>query len=174
MGAFRHFLIVVAVAFIFRWMWKSSRSQKASVESGRLIFPPGLPIRIFVWSLGIIMAFLALLTTFREGPNDGPNAWWVPLGFVGLFALAPLMYPPVLVIDVSGIESRSRFGANKKILWHEIASLHYNTGIRKFKIRSRDGRTIAHAGLNVDQARFTEEIQRRTGLDVKVDAELFP
>jgi len=70
----RHVLVVVAVALVFRWMWRSSRSEKATLESGRLVFPPALPIRIFVWLFGIVLGGLVLLTSYRHSSDE----WWVP------------------------------------------------------------------------------------------------
>jgi len=160
----RHVLVVVAVALVFRCMWRSSRSEKATLESGRLVFPPALPIRIFVWLFGIVLGGLVLLTSYRHSSDE----WWVPWEFLAFFALVPLMYPPVLVIDVDGVESKSRFGRDKKIAWHDVASLHYNRGNHQFKIRSSDGRAITHAGLNVDRELFRDEVQERTRLPMKV------
>ena len=160
----RHVLVVLLVALVSRWMWKSSLTEKATPESGRLVFPPALPIRIFVWLFGPVLAGLVLLTSYRHSQDE----WWVPLAFLAFFTLLPLMYPPVLVIDLDGVECKSRFGRDKKIAWHDVASLHYNRGNKQFKIRSSDGRGITHAGFNVDPEVFRDEVQKRTRLPMKV------
>jgi len=47
MGPLRHFLIVVVIGVVCRWLWKSSLNERASVEAGRTVFPPTRAIRIF-------------------------------------------------------------------------------------------------------------------------------
>ena len=164
MEAVRHVLIGIAVLAIFGWMWRSSRAERATAESGRMLFPPALPIRIFVSIFGIVLAFLVLLTSYRHRPDE----WWVPFAFLGFFALVPLMYPPTLVIDVDGVESRGRFGYTKKVLWSDVVSLQYNSGNKQFKVRDRYGRVITHAGFNVDGETFRNQIHRCTRLPMKV------
>ncbi|PYY19588.1 MAG: hypothetical protein DMG62_24465 [Acidobacteria bacterium] len=164
MGFVSHGLIVIAVAVIFAWMWRSSRSERATPESGRMLFPAALAIRIFVWAFGIVLAFLVAFTTYRHRPQE----WWVPCAFFGFFALVPFMYPPLLVVDVDGVETRGRFGRTRKILWPDVTSLQYNTGNRQFKIRDRHGHTVTHAGFNVDGETFRKEVQRCTRLPMKV------
>src|SRR5262249_61613124 len=85
MGFVSHGLIAIAVVGIFAWMWRSSRSEKAKPESGRMLFPAALAIRIFVSTFGVVLAFLVVLTTYRHRPDE----WWVPFAFLGLFALVP-------------------------------------------------------------------------------------
>jgi hypothetical protein len=69
---------------------------------------------------------------------------------------------------VDGIGSRSWFGREKKIHWHDVASLHLNLGNRQFAVRANDGRKITHAGFNADPVRFQAEVQSRTRLPMKI------
>lgn len=39
MGVLRHLLIIVIIGVVFRWLWKSSLNERASIEIGRMVFP---------------------------------------------------------------------------------------------------------------------------------------
>ena len=165
MNPFGHILTAAVLAIIFRWLWKSSAIEKATIESGRKIFPPTRAIRLLASSLGIVFAVLQLWSSYSV---HKPAERWVPYLFLVFLALVPLMVPPVLYIEVMGIGSRTWFGSEKKIRWEDIASLHYNTGNKQFSVRDNNGRKITHAGFNADGDMFREEIHRRTRLPMKI------
>jgi len=165
MNPFGHILTAAVLAIIFRWLWKSSAIEKATIESGRKIFPPTRAIRLLASSLGIVFAVLLLWSSYSV---HKPAERWVPYLFLVFLALVPLMVPPVLYIEVMGIGSRTWFGSEKKIRWEDIASLHYNTGNKQFSVRDNNGRKITHAGFNADGDMFREEIHRRTRLPMKI------
>jgi len=165
MDAFRHILTAAVLAIIFRWLWKSSAIEKATVESGRKIFPPTRAIRLLASSLGIVFAVLLLWSSYSV---HKPEERWVPYLFLVFLALVPLMYPPVLTIEVDGIGSRTWFGSEKKIRWEDIAGLYYNTRNKQFSVRDNNGRKITHAGFNVDGEMFRDKIHKRTRLPMKI------
>ena len=165
MGVFRHLLILVVIGVVFRWLWYSSLKDRASVEPGRLVFPPTRAIRILIVVGGVVFTSFFLLSWFAQRK---PEDWWVPYLFLGFVALHLCMYPPVLSIEVDGIASRSWTGREKKIRWEDVASLHYNIGNKLFTVRSSDGCKINHAGFNADRNLFQHEIQQRTRLPLKV------
>jgi hypothetical protein len=96
-----------------------------------------------------------------------PDEWWVPYLFLGFTLLVVLAYPPLLTIEVDGVESRNWRGTVKKIRWEEIASLHYNSGNNQFTVRDKQRRQITHAVFNVDPEEFRVEIQRKTRLPLQ-------
>src|SRR6266542_1930504 len=53
MAALRHLLSVVVIGVVFRWLWKSSLNEHASVEAGRTVFPPTRAIRILAVFFGV-------------------------------------------------------------------------------------------------------------------------
>src|SRR6266852_5397539 len=53
MGALRHLLIVVVIGVVFRWLWKSSLNEHASVEAVRTVFPPTRAVRILAVLFGV-------------------------------------------------------------------------------------------------------------------------
>jgi len=165
MGAFRHILIAVVVGVVFRWLWKSSVNEHASMEPGRTVFPPTRAIRILTVLGGVIFTSLFLWCWFAQRK---PDEWWVPYLFLGFIALDLCIYPPVLSIEVDGIASRSWMGREKKIRWEDVASLHYNIGNKQFSVRASDGRRITHTGFNADQTLFLHEIHQRTRLPLRV------
>ncbi len=165
MDAFRHILTAAVLAIIFRWLWKSSAIEKATVESGRKIFPPTQAIRLLTSSVGIVFAVLLIWSSYSVYK---PSERWVPYLFLVFLALVPLMYPPVLTIEVDGIGSRTWFGSEKKIRWEDIAGLYYNTRNKQFSVRDNNGRKITHAGFNVDGEMFRDEIHKRTRLPMKI------
>ncbi len=165
MNPFGHILTAAVLAIIFRWLWKSSAIEKATIESGRKIFPPTRAIRLLASSLGIVFAVLLLWSSYSV---HKPAERWVPYLFLVFLALVPLMVPPVLYIEVMGIGSRTWFGSEKKIRWEDIASLHYNTGNKQFSVRDNNGRKITHAGFNADGDMFRDEIHKRTRLPIKI------
>jgi len=165
MNPFGHILAAAVLAIIFRWLWKSSAIERATVESGRKIFPPTRAIRLLASSLGIVFAVLLIWSSYSV---HKPAERWVPYLFLVFLALVPLMVPPVLYIEVMGIGSRTWFGSEKKIRWEDIASLHYNTGNKQFSVRDNNGRKITHAGFNADGDMFRDEIHKRTRLPIKI------
>ncbi len=165
MGILRHLFIVVVIGIVFRWLWKSSLNEHASIESGRTVFPPTRAIRILAVSLGLAFTTLFVWSWYSVRK---PDEWWVPYLFLGFVALSLFIYPAVLSIEVDGIGSRSWLGHEKKIRWEDVASLQYNTGNRQFVVRANDGRKITHAGFNVEPGLFQNEIQTRTRLPMKI------
>ena len=165
MGAFRHILTAVVLVIVFRWLWISSALERATVESGRKIFPPTRAIRLLTTSFGIVFAVLLLWSSYSVRQ---PNERWVPYLFLVFLVVVLIMYPPVLTIEVDGIGSHAWFGSEKKIRWEDIASLHYNTGNNQFSVRDTSGRKISHAGFNVDGGIFLNEIRGRTRLPLKI------
>ena len=165
MGVLRHLFILAVFAVVFRWLWKSSVNERASVESGRTFFPPTRTIRILVVLLAVAFTSFFLWSWFAVRK---PDEWWVPYIFLGFLALTLFIYPPVLSIEVDGIMSRSWLGSEKKIRWEDIASLRYNTGNKQFTVCANDGRKINHLGLNAEPSLFQHEIQKRTRLPLKV------
>jgi hypothetical protein len=165
MGALRHFLIVVVIGVVFRWLWKSSLNEHAEVQAGRTVFPPTRAIRILAVFFGLAFTSLFLWSWFAV---RRPDEWWVPYLFLVFLVLSLCIYPPVLSIEVDGIGSRSWFGSEKKIRWEDVASLRYNTGNKQFTVCANDGRKITHAGFNAEPFMFQSEIQKRTRLPMKL------
>lgn len=165
MGVLRHLFILAVFAVVFRWLWKSSVNERASVESGRTVFPPTRAIRILVVLLVVAFTSFSLWSWFAVRK---PDEWWVPYLFLGFLVLTPFIYPPVLSIEVDGIVSRSWRGSEKKIRWEDVVSLRYNTGNKQFTVCAADGRKINHVGFNAEPALFQHEIQKRTRLPMKV------
>lgn len=165
MSVFRHILTAAVLAIVFRWLWISSALERATVESGRKIFPPTRAIRLLTASCGIVFAVLLLWSSYSARK---PDEWWVPYLFLVFLVLVPFMYPAVLTIEVDGIASRTWFASEKKIRWEDIASLHYNTGNKQFSVRDNAGRKITHNGFNADAGTFLNEIRERTRLPLKI------
>ncbi len=148
MGALRHLLIVVVIGVVFRWLWKSSLNEHASVEAVRTVFPPTRAVRILAVLFGVAFTCLFLWSWFAVRK---PDEWWVPYLFLGFVALSLCIYPPVLSIEVDG-----------------IGCLRYNTGNKQFTVCANDGRKITHAGFNAEPGLFQNEIQKRTRLPLKL------
>ena len=165
MDVFRHILTAALLAIVFRWIWKSSRTGQAKEEAGRKIYGPTRAIQILAVVCGLVFTALVIASSVAARKAD---EWWVPFVFLGLLAIVPFMYPPLLTIDVDGVTSRTWFGNEKKIRWEDVTSLHYNAGNRQFTLRSDDGRKVTHAGFNADAEGFRIEIQHRTRLPLKV------
>jgi hypothetical protein len=164
-GALRHLLILLVVGVVFRWLWKSSLNEHASIEAGRTVFSPTRAIRILTVFLGVAFTSLFLWSWFAVRK---PDEWWVPYLFLGFLALVLCIYPPVLSIEVDGVGSRSWLGRERKIRWEDVASLRYNTGNKQFVVCGNDGRKITHAGFNVEPGQFQYEIRKRTRLPMRV------
>ena len=165
MGAFRHLLILLVIGVVFRWLWKSSLNERASIEPGRKVFPPTRAIRILIVSLSLGFASFFLWSWFAVRK---PDEWWVPYLFLGFLALNLFTYPPVLSIDIDGIEARSWMGREKKIRWEDVVGLRYNTGNKQFIVTAGDGRKITHGGFNVEPAQFQNDVRERTRLPLEV------
>jgi len=165
MGALRHLLIVVVIGVVFRWLWKSSLNEHASVEAVHTVFPPTRGVRSLAVLFGVAFTCLFLWSWFAVRK---PDEWWVPYLFLGFVALSLCIYPPVLSIEVDGIGSRSWLGREKKIRWEDVTSLRYNTGNKQFTVCANDGRKITHAGFNAEPGLFQNEIQKRTRLPLKL------
>ncbi len=157
-------LTVVMVSLVFHGLWRSAALEKATSESGRKIFPPTRALRIFAGFFAVVFAALFVFSYSMRRPEDG----WVPYLFLAFLLIPLFMIPPVLIIEVDGVESRTWLGREKKIRWEDIASLHYNTGNRQFTVKSVDGRKITHAGFNVDRRSFQDDVHRHTRLPLKV------
>jgi hypothetical protein len=165
MGTLRHALVVLVIGVVFRWLWKSSLNEHASVEGGCTVFPPTRGVRILVVFLGVAFTAFFLWSWFAVRK---PDEWWVPYLFLVFLVLNLFIYPPVLSIEIDGIRSRSWMGREKKIRWEDVASLRYNTGNKQFTVCAKDGRKITHAGFNAELGLFQNEIQKRTRLSMKV------
>jgi hypothetical protein len=166
MGPFRHLIVLVVIAVVFRWLRTSSLTERAKLEAGRKIFPPTRAIRILVLVLAAAFTGLFLWSWFAARK---PDEWWVPCLFLGFLALDLCIYPPVLYIEVEGLGSCSWWRPEKKIIrWEDVASLHYNTGSKQFVVRAKDGRKTAHGGFNVEQGQFVHDIHERTRLPMKL------
>jgi hypothetical protein len=166
MGPFRHLLVLLVIAVVFRWLWISSLTERASVEDGRVIFPPTRAIRILIVVVGAAFTALFLVSWFALRK---PDEWWVPYLFLGFLPLVLFGYPPILSIEVEGIASRAWWRREKKIIrWEDVASLHYNTGNKQFVVRAKDGSKIRHGGFNVEQAQFVHDVHERTRLPLNV------
>ena len=107
MGALRHLLIVVVIGVVFRWLWRSSLNERASVEAGRTVFPATRAIRIFAVFIGVAFISLFLWSWFAVRK---PDEWWVPYLFLGFLAIPLGIYPPVLSIEVDGVDVHERMG----------------------------------------------------------------
>ena len=165
MKLFGHIFTAAVVAVVLRWLWNSSRLEKAKFEAGRQLFPPTRVIRIIIIFCSVV--FTVLFVWSRLSLHE-PGAWWVPYLFLAFLALMLFAYPPVLSIEVDGIGARAWFGGENKIAWQDVASLHFNVGNRQFTVRAKDGRKITHAGFNAAPGLFQVEIQRRTRLPLKI------
>jgi len=165
MGALRHLLTVVVIGVVFRWLWKSSLNERASVEAGRTVFPPTRAVRSLAVLFGVAFTSLFLWSWLAVRK---PDEWWVSFLFLGFVALSLCIYPPVLSIEVDGIGSHSWLGREKKIRWEDVASLRYNSGSKQFTVCANDGRKITHAGFNAEPGLFQNEIQKRTRLPMKL------
>jgi len=165
MGALRHLLTVVVIGVVFRWLWKSSLNERASVEAGRTVFPPTRAVRSLAVLFGVAFTSLFLWSWFAV---RNPDEWWVPFLFLGFVTLSLCIYPPVLSIEVDGIGSHSWLGREKKIRWEDVTSLRYNSGSKQFTVRANDGRKITHGGFNAEPGLFQNEIQKRTRLPMKL------
>lgn len=165
MAVLRDALILVVLGVVFRWLWKSSINERASVEAGCTLFPPTRAIRLLAIVLGVAFTALLLWSWFAARK---PDEWWVPYLFLGFLGLSVCVYPPVLSIEVDGIGSRSWLGREKKIRWEDVASLRYNTGNHQFVVCANDGRKITHGGFNAEPDLFQNEIQKRTRLPLKL------
>ena len=161
MGSLRHLFILLVIGIVFRWLWKASLNERATVDAGRTVFPPTRAIRILFVVFGLSFTTLFLWSWFAARK---PDEWWVPYLFLGFLLLSLFSYPPVLSIEVDGIASRSWLWGEKKIRWEDISCLCYNTGNRQFVVSANDGRKITHGGFNVEPGQFQYEIQKRTTL----------
>src|SRR5262245_65751400 len=123
MDALRHVLIVVVLALVFGWLWRSASIQKAKLEPGRTIFPPAPAIKILAAVFAIAIVALVIWTSYIARK---PDEWWVPYVFLGFLVLVPFMYPPVLSIEVEGIGSRYWFWEEKTIRREDVDSLRLN------------------------------------------------
>ncbi len=87
---------------------------------------------------------------------------------MAVLAALAFTIPPVLVIDVDGVISRTWFGHEKKIRWENIVSLHYHFGNKYFTVRDRDGRTIVHTAFHVEGKWFRDSVRERTRLPMTI------
>ena len=158
------FLVLAVHGAVFRWLWKRSSITKATIESGRTIFPPTREIRIFVGFLAVVIAAFLIWCSLTLQPRE----WWLPYALLVLLVAVPFINPPVLTIDVLGIASRTWFGYEKQIRWENVASLHYNMGSKYFTVRDRDGRKIVHSGFHVEGKLFRDKVRERTRLSMKI------
>lgn len=165
MGALRHLLVVLVIGVVLRWLWRSSRNERASFESGSILFPPSRAIRILAVFFGVTFTSLFLWCWFADRK---PDEWWVPYLFLAFVGLSLCMYPPILSIEVDGIGSRSWSGREKKIRWEDVVRLRYNMGNKQFTVCANDGRKITHAGFNAEPDLFQNEIQKRTRLPLEL------
>src|SRR5947199_239153 len=69
MAALRHLLMVVVIGVVFRWLWKSSLNEHASVEAGRTVFPPTRAIRILAVFFGVAFTSLFLWSWMGREKN---------------------------------------------------------------------------------------------------------
>lgn len=97
-----------------------------------MVFPATRVAQVVMIAAGILFAILAIASSFLARK---PGEWWVPYLFLGFVVLAAFGYPPLLTIEMDGVESRTWYGHVKKIRWEDVASLHYNTGNKQFTIR---------------------------------------
>lgn len=165
MEMIRHFVIVVVIGIVFRWLWKSSANERVRREAGSALFPPTRAIRILAVTCGVAFTVLFVWSWLAVKQKD---ELWVPYVFLGLVVLSMFMCPPVLSIEVDGIRSRSWLSREKKIRWEDVASLRYNVGNKVFNVSGNDGGKISHAGFNAQPRLFQREIQKRTRLPIKV------
>jgi len=165
MKALAHVITGVVLALSLALLWRLSLLEKAKVEPGRRLFPPTKAIRWFALFAGTVFSALGIASFFLA---RRPGERWVPYLFLGFLQVVLFAYPPLLTIEVDGIESRTWLGTVKKIRWEDIASLHYNSGNNQFTVRDKQGRKITHAGFNVDPWGFRGEIQKKTRLPLQV------
>jgi Bacterial PH domain len=149
---------------VFRWLWKRSSKTKATIESGRVNFPPIQEIRMLAAFIAMTIAALLIWSSLPLQPSE----WWLPCTCLALLVGVPFMIPPVLTIDVHGIVSRTWFGHQKIIRWENVASLHFNTGSKNFTVRDRDGRKIVHTAFHAGESLFSEKVRARTRQPMKV------
>jgi len=122
-----HLITTVVLAVVLRWLWRAARSERATFQSGRQVFPPTKAIRFLLLIIMFAIMFLALAVA-SVLLRDKPGGWWVPYFFLGFVSLVLLSYPAVLTVETDGVGSRSWFGNEKKLRWEEISTLHYNAG----------------------------------------------
>lgn len=163
----RHVLplpVLVIHGLFFRWLWKRSSITKATIESGRAIFPPVREIRVLAALVAIIIVALLVWCSLTLQPRE----WWLPYALLVLLAGVPFINPPVLTIDVDGILSRTWFGHEKTIRWEDITDLHFNVGKKYFTVQDRHGQKIVHTGVHAEAKLFRNNVRERTLLSLKV------
>jgi hypothetical protein len=165
MGVFHYLVTGAVLTLVLRWLWKAAGSERAKLESGRQIFPPTKAVRFLLILFAMMFSAFAVVSVVLV--HEARN-WWVPYLFLGFATLVLLSFPPVLIIDIDSVGSRTWFGHEKTFRWEDIASLQYNIGNRYFTVQARDGRKITHSGFNADPKVFRAEIQRHTRLPMKV------
>lgn len=161
----QHAITAALLALSLGWLWRVASRQRSHFESGRTVFPATKAAQFIMIFTGVLFAGLTIGASFLVRK---PGEWWIPYLFLGFVLLVPFGYPPLLTIEVDGVESRTWYGAVKKIRWEDIASLHFNSGNNHFAIRAREGGKIAHAGFNADPWGFRTEVQKRTRLPLQV------
>src|SRR5262249_2437819 len=119
----------------------------------------------------LVVLFLATFSAAVVGSSlllRRPSQWWVPYMFIGFLFMVPLLYPPVLTIEIDGLTSRTWYGHEKKIRWEDVVSLSYHLGKKHFNVRAADGRKIIHSPFNSDQDLFITEVRKHTRLPVRI------
>src|SRR5207247_1362284 len=63
-------VVLVVHGIVFRWFWKRSSITRATMESGRAIFPPVREIRILFAFIAIVIAALLIWCSLTLQPSE--------------------------------------------------------------------------------------------------------
>jgi hypothetical protein len=155
----------VVIGVVFRWLWKSSLNERASVEAGRTVFPPTRAVRSLAVLFGVAFTSLFLWSwlAVRKPMSGGCHFCFLVLSR-SVYAFTRRSYPS----RWTALDRILGWDVKKKIRWEDVTSLRYNSGSKQFTVCANDGRKITHAGFNAEPGLFQNEIQKRTRLPMKL------
>ena len=162
MSAFTTLLICMTVPAVLQWVYSRSAARKALVDQAAIVFPESKVVPLIRWGGWLLFSFAAVTSSVYQRS-------WLATTLFASFALISLFCRSVpVVITDEGVTGTSLWGRKTHIPWKDVASLEFNTGKSLTVVVSRDGTKVCHSGFHYDQARFEQEIKRRTGLLMKV------
>jgi uncharacterized Tic20 family protein len=143
---------------LFSSIHRSTLRQEPQQNGLALEFVPARAMQFLVTFILVLLAVFTALITVSLVKEDG--GLYAPLIPMSVFVLILLAKPVTVVVDQEGIRQGRWLRSDRRIAWHDIASVEIGPNTGTTYVRSKDGgpkiRFSAHL---VGRARFLREVR---------------
>src|SRR6266566_1752069 len=154
-----HLITTVVLAVVLRWLWRAARSERATFQSGRQVFPPTKAIRFLLLIIMFAIMFLALAVA-SVLLRDKPGGWWFHISSWDSFHWFCSAILPYSQSRRTGLDLVRGLVTKRSCDGRRFPPCITTLATRYFTVRALDGRKICgrhfHNGIQPTRRRFAK------------------